>query len=163
MYTRIQCDSSQINQQHALINFSFSVKIEEAIKIHGYRAAWNKWRYQKLCYRSRLVFGCESICDCVLQNYTILRRFSVYFISYKDIFGRLVLIEVVCHNADVDLNPAWSMWDYLWLRDIAFFPPKCFYFIVYQCSILEILMYNLCMWQHRSMKTSLTWIWSIRK
>jgi len=62
---------------------------------------------------------------------------------------------VVCHNADVGSNPAWSMRDYLWPRDSAFFPPKCFYFIIYQCSMLEILMYNLSMWQHRPMKTNL--------
>ena len=61
------------------------------------------------------------------------------------IFRRLVLIEVVCHNADVGSNPGWSMWDYSCPRDSVFFRPKCFYFIIYQCSILEILIYNLSM------------------
>ena len=68
-----------------------------------------------------------------------------------DISKRLCLNEVVFHHADVGLIPAWTMWDSLWHRDSCF-SPKFFSSIIYQCSILELLIYNLSIWQHHSIE-----------
>ena len=59
----------------------------------------------------------------------------------------------MCQIVEVSLFPAWSMWDSLWPRECSFFPPKCFIFIIYQCFILELLIHNLIMWQHHSVKS----------
>jgi len=36
------------------------------------------------------------------------------------------------------------------------YPPVFFRFTIYQCSILELLIYNLSIWQHHKIKTNLT-------
>jgi hypothetical protein len=87
----------------------------------------------------------------------------LYIFQNLDIPKGLYLIQVVCHHAEVGSIPAWFMWNSLWPRDSFFFPPKRFIFIIYQSFIPELLICNLYLWQHRSIKTNLTWIWSIRK
>ena len=43
--------------------------------------------------------------------------------------------------------PAWSTWDSLWPRDSCL-SPKFFSFIIYQCTVVELLMCKLSIWQH---------------
>jgi len=108
------------------------------------------------CIYSNLVqdvlFLCTNFCYSVF--FVGISAWNQFLCIYKntDICKRLCLIEVVCHNADVGSIPAWTMWDSLWTRDITFFPAKCFISIIYQCSILELFIYKLSMWQHCSIK-----------
>ena len=85
--------------------------------------------------------------------YVGINAWNLCLYIYKNMPRMLCLFEVVCHNADVSSIPAWSMWDSLWPRDCSFFPPVCFLFIIYQCFILELLIHNLIMWLHHSVKT----------
>ena len=121
--------------------------------------------------RVQPTFCSSSVCSAKIEDFMELYLYSPVHLSDSAVLctgtalplylqntyvsKRLCLIQVVCHRADVSSMPTWSTWDSLWPK-VSCLSPKFFSFIIYQCSILELLIYNLSIWQHHKIKTNLT-------